>query len=109
MKNIPNDATGDAIRQIIDYGVDLNKPMDVDFFVVIPNEKRGLSFIEELKNENFTFSLEYDDEDKEWTCYCTKSMFLEHKDITETERYLDSHAKQFDGYIDGFGTFGNIN
>jgi hypothetical protein len=55
----------------------------------------------------FTTSVELDDEDQEWTCYCTKVLVPECSKVVKIEQQLDSIAKEFGEHADGFGAFGN--
>jgi len=107
MKSIPDDATGDALRRIAETGSDLAKPMKIDFFVAVPSKDTGDKIALKARDLGFATSVEMDDEDLEWTCYCTKVLVPEYDEVVKIEHQLDSIAKEFGGHIDGFGTFGN--
>ena len=107
MKPIPNDATGEALKLIAKNGSDLTKPLEMDFFIAVPSEGAGDKVALKARDLGFTASVELDDEDQEWTCYCTKVLIPEYSEIVKIEQKLDSIAKEFGGYADGFGTFGN--
>jgi len=107
MKNIHEDDTGIAIREIISNGVNIERTMDIDFFIDIQDEEDGNKIASEIKEKGFNTSLEYDKEEKAWTCYCTKNMFLDYEAIIEIESLLDNVAKKYNGKIDGFATYGN--
>jgi regulator of RNase E activity RraB len=103
---IPNDATGDALRRMLDDGADLSKPHEIEYFVAIPNEAAGEHVASAASQIGFTVDVSKDDDDgPDWTCCCTKLMVPDHAAITSTEILLDSIAKQVGGEIDGWGAF----
>lgn len=108
MNKIPNDDTGNAIREIISTGVDLTKRMNIDFFIEVPDKKFGEQIIRELIEKGFKTNLDYDKEYESWTCYCTKNTFLEYTNIVTIEKYLEKVASKNFGKLDGFATYGNL-
>jgi len=38
---LPDDADGNALRLVADSGVDLSRPMDIDFVVAVPDRQAG--------------------------------------------------------------------
>src|SRR5262245_18594520 len=117
MKSIPDDTTGATLKVIAERGSDLTRPMKMDFFVAVPSKDAGDKVALKARVLGFATSVEKDDigpkdvgpDDKrlEWTCYCTKFLVPEYSEVVRIERQLDSIAKEFGGYADGFGTFGN--
>lgn len=107
MTFIPNDATGDALRQYIADGSDLTKPMKMDFFVAVPSRKAGDQVAAKAQKLGFEIKVDQDAESLEWTCYCTKTIIPEYSEVVSIEQKLDSIAKVIGGHIDGFGSFGN--
>jgi regulator of RNase E activity RraB len=138
MTPIPDDATGEALRQLEERGSDLTKPMEIDFFVAVPSEEAGHKVAAKAQELGFTTSVEQDEEfeddeeleddeafddngtpkdDEEadgdaaeelsWTCYCTKTFVPDYSEVVRIEEQLNSIAKEFGGYGDGFGSFGN--
>src|SRR5262249_31065674 len=107
MKPIPDDTTGDALRLIAERGSDLTKPMKMDFFIAVPSKGAGDRIALKARVLGFVTSVEQDDDGLKWTCYCTKVLVPEYSEVVKIERQLDSIAKEFGGYADGFGTFGN--
>lgn len=108
MDQFPNDATGDALNEFKKNGFDLTKPMEMDFFIVIPSEEIGEKISTEVKRLGCKVSVEQDDDTKEWTCYCTNTMIPFYDDIIKFEEDLNNIASQYGGYTDGFGSFGNV-
>ncbi len=108
--NIPNDETGQAIQTIISNGVNLNKPLEMDFFIAIPHNalKNKRLLQKELEELGFRVSIELNEESNEWTFYCTIEMYLSYKSVVEIEYKLDEVSKKYGCYLDGFGTYGNL-
>lgn len=107
MTHIPNDETGVALKQFVKDGSDLSKLMEIDFFVAIPSKQKGNKVALEAEELGFKTSIEFDVESGEWTCYCTKTLIPEYLEVVKIEKQLSSIAKQHDGYVDGFGSYGN--
>lgn len=107
MKPIPNDATGNALKRFAKMGSDLTKPMEMDFFVAVPSKDAGNKVALKVRELGFATIVEQDDETRNWTCYCTKVLVPEYSEVVKIEQQLDSVAKEFGGYADGFGSFGN--
>lgn len=107
MIKLPNDDTGRALHNVQLDGSDLTKPMEMDFFVAVPSKEAGEKVAIEVEKHGFNVSLEQDDEFKEWTCYCSSTLIPEYNEVVRIERELDTIAKKYGGYSDGFGTYGN--
>jgi hypothetical protein len=107
MKLPPNDATSDTLNQFSQNGFDLNKVMEIEFFIVIPDEILGLKMATEIESIGFNTSVEYDAETNEWTCYCGVNLIPQYLVIVGIEKKLMSKAKEYGGYLDGFGSYGN--
>ena len=103
----PNTDTGNTLRELVEQGSDINKPMDLDFFISVTNEESGKLISRDVMGLDYRVSLEMDSEMNEWTCYCAKTMIPKYEDIIRIEEELDEIAKRHGGYIDGFGSFGN--
>ena len=106
--NIPNDADGDAMRRIIDDGSDLSKPMDVDFMIACPSIPVAEAIAPLADQKGYKVEISHDPEDDSITFYCMKSMLLEYDELIRIQDELDQLAKPHGGYIDGWGTFGNV-
>lgn len=99
--------TGDALRSLRDSGSDLSEPMDIDFFVAVPNENAGLEIAREVDKIGYDVSLEKDDETGDWTCYCKRRLIPYYPEVVRMEEELDALAKVHGGRADGFGYYGN--
>ncbi|MES9904409.1 MAG: ribonuclease E inhibitor RraB [Sedimenticola sp.] len=107
MASIPNDETGNALRQFVKDGSDLSEFMEIDFFVAIPSKQKGNEVALEARELGFKTSVELDVESGEWTCYCTKTLIPEYLEVVKIEKQLSTIAKLRGGYADGFGSYGN--
>jgi len=105
---IPNDATGDALRRLRDCGSNLSKPMEIDFFVAAPSRESGERISAEVTALGFQVSLEQDEESDAWTCYCSKTLVPEHALVSKIEAELGEIARPYGGFVDGFGSYGNV-
>lgn len=114
MTDYPDDADGNALRNIEEQGSDMSRPMDVDIQVAAPDELTAI----EIANAAMTFGYRtetYFDDDLEdaeeatepWTCECSKVMLLTYDNITAAQHELNEIAKPLGAFVDGWGTFGN--
>ena len=108
MSSIPDDDTGAAIKRWEVEGSDLTKPMTIDFFVAVSSKDVGTNFSQQNELRDFKTDVEYDNESGTWTCYCSKTMIPDYKEIVEIERMLSSVASRVGGcFLDGFASYGN--
>lgn len=109
--DFPDDADGDSIWSIVEGGSDINAPMDIDFFVAFENIEDGERFVPVAQEAGYVVSLEQDSEENGlggYTCYCTKTMVLTYEAVLEEQRKLSEMSKSAKGYVDGWGTYGNV-
>ncbi len=104
---LPDDATGNALRQFLMQGSSLHRPMSIDFFAQVPSEDAGSLVARDVRYLGFDASVEYDEETNQWTCYCTKSIVPRYETVVRIEKQIDSIAQRYGGRIDGFGSYGN--
>ncbi len=105
--NYPNDADRDALRRVASMGADMSRPMDIDFFVAVPDQQAGDSVARLASGRGYRTQVVHDEEDDAWDCYCTKTMFATYDGVVEVQRELDELSRPFDGRCDGWGTPGN--
>jgi len=104
-RDIPMDATGDALRRMISDGADLLKVHSIDFFVATPSQQAGIAVASAVKQKGFEVEVSKDETGPEWTVRCTKSMVPSHAAISQIEQSLDVTASQYEGRADGWGAF----
>jgi hypothetical protein len=107
MMSVDHDATKKALQRIADDGSYLSLPLEMDFFVAVPNEVSGRTIASRARGLGFATSVECDAETGEWTCYCTKVIVPAYDVVVGIEQQLGELARDVGGYADGFGTFGN--
>lgn len=108
MENLPNDSDGDALRRLIGLGNDLSRPMLIDFFVAVPSEQAGLAVAEAAEKQGYTTSVDFDDEDQEWTCCCSCEMVPTYPGLIAVQSELEQLSGHHGGHPDGWATFGNL-
>ncbi len=82
----PNDADGDALRRVKSMGCDMTKPLEIDFFVEVPDREAGEMLTELASRQGYRSDLEHDEEDDAWTCYCTKLMVPTYANVVGATR-----------------------
>ena len=105
--NIPNDADGDAMRRVLNDGSDPSKPMDIDFMIACPSIESAEVIAPQAEAKGYKPSISVDEGSGSVTCYCMKSMLLDYDLLISAQAELDALARPHEGYIDGWGTFGN--
>ena len=108
MNDFPDNADGDALRHLAESGADMTSPMVIDFAVAIPDEPTGKAIALKAIETGYKASVDQDSESSEWTCYCSKSMFATYADVINCQLELDKIAVAYGGFVDGWGTFGNV-
>lgn len=106
--SIPNDSTVDALRRVLRDGSDLSLPMEIDFHVRAPSEHAGQAIARIAADMGYQTKVVRDSAPNRFTVWCTRRMIASHEAISAVERQLDEAARPFGGYIDGWGTFGNV-
>ena len=105
--NYPNNDDGDALRRVASMGADMSRPMDIDFYVCVPDQHSGDSVACLASGRGYRTEVIYDDEDDAWDCYCTKTMLATYDRVVAAQRELDELSRPFRGRCDGWGTPGN--
>lgn len=107
LSKLPQDADGDALRRIAADGSDLTKAMEIDFAVDVPSEQAGKDFAKAIAHLPYQTSLYFDEEEKAWTCYCSKTLIPSYEAILQVQEELTAAGAPFDAVPDGWGTYGN--
>ena len=107
MANQEHDATRAALERIARDGSDMNRSLEMDFFVAVPDASAGDVVAARAARLGFATSVEQDSVSGEWTCYCTIRLVPQLEAVIKIEEQLDSIARGVGGYADGFGTYGN--
>lgn len=100
----PDDADGDALRRVAATGVDMSRPMEIEFIVAVPGRVTGEAIARLVARAGFRPELIHDEEDDAWDCYCRTTMLPTYGQITAAQRRLDGLIRPFGCYCDGWGT-----
>lgn len=96
------------MRRIASEGSDMSRPMDIDFFVDVPDLETGQRVAAAAETLGFRAQLSQDEESGVWTCACSKSMLATYEGVLSAQGELEDLASSFPGCTaDGWGTFGN--
>jgi len=99
----PEDADGDALRRIASAGIDMSRPLEIDFFVAVPGREAGEAVARLAAHAGYRAELVRDEEDDAWDCYCTKRMIPTYEAVVAAQRELDELSHPFGGRADGWG------
>lgn len=104
----PDDSDGDALRRVMNDGSDMSKPMFIGFQVAVPDETAAKALAEVAYKLGYRVSV-YDSEECRlpWTCECSTRMLATYEGVLAVQAELADISKQFGGFPDGWGTFGN--
>jgi Regulator of ribonuclease activity B len=103
----PNDADGDALRNVVESGADMSCPMVIDFSVEVPDERTARRIAEVVAAHGFDPSISEDDDSTSWSVYCSKSMLATYEGVVAVQVELNELLSSHGGICDGWGTFGN--
>jgi hypothetical protein len=105
--DFPDDADGDALRQLVQIGADLSRPMMIDFTVDVPTGAAGWAVAHAAIAAGYRVAVEQDEEDGAWTCYCTRDMIVSYEAVVSAQEELSRLSAPHGGYCDGWGSFGS--
>jgi hypothetical protein len=106
-EDYPDDADGDALRRVAAMGADMSRPMEIDFFVVVPDREAGEAVARLAARAGYRTELVHDEEDDAWDCYCSRRMLPTHEGVVTAQHELDQLGRPFGGRSDGWGTAGD--
>lgn len=121
MTEFPDDADGSVLADLAKHGVDLTKPLLIEFVVDVPSEKAANKVAAAMKSAGYDPKIEYDagepdeeideDDDEEdedefgasWTVYAKVNMVPKYEEILRIQDELDQLAEPHGGQADGWG------
>jgi len=110
----PDDADGDALRRVASLGSDMSRPMEIDFFVAVPDRQAGEQVAQLASLRGYRTRVVEDGDEEEdgevgdtWTCYSTKPMLATYDGVVAAQQELDEISYSYEGRSDGWGTPGN--
>jgi regulator of RNase E activity RraB len=106
--NFPNDADGDALRNLIRNASDLSRPILVDFHVALPSEDAAKSLADVTSKLGYKVNIYESPEcSLPWTCQCSSRILATHDALGAYQKELAIFAAKFGAHPDGWGSFGN--
>lgn len=118
MTTYPDDADGAVLARLAAQGVDMARPLSIEFAVAAPDEAAANAIDETLTSAGYETQIEYDegepDEDGEidaddeefgpsWTVYANVTMVPQYEEIVRIQADLDRLAGPHGGNSDGWG------
>lgn len=101
----PDNADGHALQRLVDDGANLDRPMVVDFHIVVPKEADTSLLSNRFKSEGYKVRI--GDEGDQWLIECTMEMMVSYQSMIQRQSDLSAAVKPFGGVVDGWGSFGN--
>jgi len=101
----PDDDNGKMLAAMSEAGIDLSKPLDIDFFLVFDDQRDAESATEELANSDIEGEMELhlNDEVGKWELIVCIKMVPQYQAIVDQELELNQFAVEFGGVTDGWG------
>ncbi|MCL2916832.1 ribonuclease E inhibitor RraB [Shewanella litorisediminis] len=103
--HFPEDDNGQMLKAMHESGIDLTKPLDVDFFLVFDDRRDAESALEDLTAQEAEGEVElnFNEELDKWELIVCINMLPEYDALVAREVELNAFAGQFDGQSDGWG------
>lgn len=109
------DADQDALQRLAESGSDLTQPMEIDFHIAFPDETSAEAFADVASISGYRTEIYFDDDiedaenaDEPWTCQCSKVMIANLENLQASQIQLNQLAQPQGGYVDGWGSYGNV-
>jgi hypothetical protein len=117
MTTYPDDEDGAVLAELAAQGVDMSRPLLVEFIVAVPDEAAAENCLQAMTKAGYDARIEFDegepdydpeidDEDEfgpSWTVYASVPMIPEYQEIVRIQAELDQLARPFGGMSDGWG------
>ena len=118
MTAYPDDADGAVLTDLARRGVDMSRPLWIEFPVAVSDEASADQTHKAMMKAGYDAHVEYDEgepddegrvdsEDEEfgpsWTIYANVHMVPEYQEIVRIQAELDRIARPFGGHSDGWG------
>jgi len=126
MSTYPDDADGHVLSDMANYGVDMTKPLVLEFPIAAIDEEAAKAIFTSVTALGYEAEVEYDDGESEeaaaeavgdsgdddgdgedsgpsWSVYVTKTMVPDYEEILRIQDELDELAEPLGGYSDGWG------
>jgi hypothetical protein len=102
-----SDPDDEALRRVACSGSNMALPMNIDFAIALQDERSGAIFAELARSRGYRTDVCWDEESKEWSYSCTRTMLATYDGIISAQRELDELCRPHGGHTDGWATLGN--
>ena len=105
----PEDADGDVLDAMAESGIDMSKPVPIEFVIDTPSEQSAKSIEADVAAAGFPAVAEFEDGDKEegidpgWVVTVEVEMAPEYQPIIDLQKKLQDFASAHGGQVDGWG------
>ncbi len=104
----PLDDDGMVLKSMMDRGVDLSQPRNLEFYCYAPNRLVAVDIADKVCPEGFKTEifedLEEESENKRVSVYFLHRMVPDYHEIVRIQNDLTKKLAKFDTYCDGWGT-----
>jgi hypothetical protein len=104
----PLDGDAQLIARLSAAGVDLTRPLPVDHFLVLPDERMARQVVAKLASSGGTVNLSPDLFGRRWTVTVSLPMVVTLERITAIREQLGAFAAEHGGEYTGWGTSGEV-
>ena len=101
----PNDENGSVLAEMQDAGIDLSKPLMVEFFQLFEKKENAQAMADHIiaSDMQAQVSVHPDQTPNVWDMDCKIELIPSYDNIVSMEDKFEKLARQFDGYNDGWG------
>mgnify|MGYP002631190334 FL=1 len=105
----PDDADGDVLGAMAESGIDMTKPVTIEFIVDAPNEQKAKSIEADAAAVGYPAIAEFEDGDPEegiepgWVVSIEVEMAPAYQPIVDLQKKLQGFAEAHGGQVDGWG------
>lgn len=103
----PDDADGDALKQVEAHGADMSQPMRIEFSIDVPDVEKARSLSERIAAHGYEPDIFVDDKDGTVSIYCARTMLATHDGVVAAQAELNVLCVSFGAVCDGWITSGN--
>lgn len=117
MTTYPDDADGAVLAGLAAEGVDMTRPLLIEFPVAVPDEASATRTAAAMTEAGYESEVEYDEGEPDfdpevddadefgpaWSVYAYVKMIPEYDEIIRIQEELDQIARPFGGRSDGWG------
>ena len=103
MFKYPDDADGNALKRIADDGVDMTKPLTIEFQIAVPDEAIANSVVNDIKKEGYSSKKDHDEVDDEWLIICPIEIVPSYDNIVSTQQRLERLISSSNAQLVGWG------